>query len=87
MDELVQQIDVKRYDIVGITETWLQGEQGWELNIEGYSVFRKYRRKGKGGGVALLIKDEIDTILRKDISIDYVESVCVELRNNKRQNH
>ena len=78
-------MDAKGYDIVGIRETWLQGDQGWELNIEGYSMFRKDRQKGKGGGVALLIKDDIDTILRKDISIDDMESIWVELRNNKGQ--
>ena len=85
MDELVAQIDVKGFDIVDIRVTWLQGEQGWELNIEGYSVFRKDRQKGKGGGVALLIKDDVDTILRKDINIHDVESVWVEIRNNKGQ--
>ena len=48
-------------------------------------MFRKDRRKGKGGGVALLIKDDIDMILRKYISIDDVESIWVELRKNKGQ--
>ena len=48
-------------------------------------MFRKKRQKGEGGGVALLIKDDVDTILRKDISIDDLESVWVELRNNKGQ--
>ena len=61
MDELVAQIDVKGFDIVDIRVTWLQGEQGWELNIEGCSVFRKDRQKGKGGRVALFIKDDIRT--------------------------
>ena len=40
-------------------------------------MFSKDRWKGKGGGVALLIKEDIDTILRKDISTDDVESVSV----------
>jgi len=79
MDELIAEIDVKGCDIFGIKETWLQGEQRWDLNIEGCSVFRKDRRKGEGGGVALLIKDYIDAILMKDISIDDVESVWIGL--------
>ena len=41
MDELVAQIDVKGHGIDEIMETWLQSDQGWELNIEGYSVLRK----------------------------------------------
>ena len=52
VDELIAQIDVNGYDIIGITETWLQGDQGWELSVLGYSVFRKDRHKGTGGGVA-----------------------------------
>ena len=43
IDELIGQIDINRYGIVGIMETWLQGDQGWELNFQGYSVFRKDR--------------------------------------------
>uniref|UniRef100_UPI00398EB4CB uncharacterized protein isoform X1 n=1 Tax=Pristiophorus japonicus TaxID=55135 RepID=UPI00398EB4CB len=73
------------YEVIGITETWLQGDQGWELNIQGYSTFRKDGQRGKGGGVALLVKEEINAIVRKDIGLDDVESVWVELRNAKGQ--
>ncbi|XP_055521745.1 uncharacterized protein LOC129715880 [Leucoraja erinacea] len=85
VDELNVQIAINDYDIVGITETWLQGDQGWELNIQGYSIFRRDRRKGKGGGVALLIREGINAMERKDISLEDVESVWVELHNTKGQ--
>uniref|UniRef100_UPI00398E5466 uncharacterized protein isoform X1 n=1 Tax=Pristiophorus japonicus TaxID=55135 RepID=UPI00398E5466 len=85
VDELTVQIDVNKYDAIGITKTWLQDDQGWELNIQGYSTFRKDRIKGKGGGVALLVKEEIKAIVRKDISLDDVESIWVELQNTKGQ--
>jgi len=51
VDELVVQISTKGYDLVAITETWLQGGNDWELNIQGFQVIRNDRQEGKGGGV------------------------------------
>ena len=83
VDELVAQIVTGRYDVVGITETWLQGVQDWQLNIQGFTTYRKDREVGRGGGVALLIRNEIKSIALNDIGSDDVESVWVELRNHK----
>ena len=57
VNELVAHIEIGRYDVVGITETWLQGDQGWDLNSQGYVSDRKDRQLGKGGGVALLVRN------------------------------
>ena len=35
--ELTAQIIANEYDLVAITETWLQGGHDWELNIQGAS--------------------------------------------------
>ncbi|XP_067876890.1 uncharacterized protein [Heterodontus francisci] len=40
---------------------YLLGDQGWELNIYGHSIFRKDRQKGK------LVKENINETVRKDI--------------------
>ena len=48
VNELVAHIEIGWYDVVGITETWLQGEQGWELkNLQGYTSYRKDRQVGR----------------------------------------
>ncbi|XP_078410452.1 uncharacterized protein LOC144687812 [Cetorhinus maximus] len=86
VNELVAQIKIGRYDVVGITVTWLQGDQEWELNIQGYTSYRKDRQVGRGGGVALLVRNEIKSIARNDVGSDDVESVWVELRNRKGKN-
>ncbi|XP_059497811.1 uncharacterized protein LOC125448884 [Stegostoma tigrinum] len=52
----------------------IQSDQGWELNLNGNSIFGKDRQKGKGGGVVLLVKEETNTIVGEDISVDDVES-------------
>ncbi|XP_067870053.1 zinc finger protein 271-like [Heterodontus francisci] len=41
VDGLKAQVEVNGFDLIAITEAWLQGDQVWELNIQGYSAFRK----------------------------------------------
>ena len=56
------------------------------MNIQGYQAFRKNRQEGKGGGVALLIKDNIRVVVRDDIGSkeQNVESLWVEIRKSRR---
>uniref|UniRef100_UPI00398F88A5 uncharacterized protein n=1 Tax=Pristiophorus japonicus TaxID=55135 RepID=UPI00398F88A5 len=85
VNELTAQIITNGYDLVAITETWLQGGQDWELNIQGYLTIQKDRQEGKGGGVALLIKDDIRAVVRDDIGYNEqnVESLWVEIKDSK----
>ncbi|XP_059824367.1 hydroxyacid oxidase 2 isoform X1 [Hypanus sabinus] len=82
-DELEAQVKMGNYDIVGITETWLQGDQAWELSVPGYTCYRRDRNMGRGGGVALLVRNEIQSLARGDLGTGEVESVWIELRNSK----
>ena len=82
-DELEAQMNMGNYDIVGITETWLQGDQAWELSVPGYTCYRRDRNMGRGGGVALLVRNEIQSLARGDLGSGEVESVWIELRNSK----
>ncbi|XP_059846738.1 uncharacterized protein LOC132405715 [Hypanus sabinus] len=79
-DELEAQMKMGNYDIVGVTETWLQGDQAWELGVPGYTCYRRDRNMGRGGVVALL---GIQSLARGDLGTGEVESVWVELRNSK----
>ena len=83
MDELEAQLEIGKYDVVGITETWLQEGHCWELNIQGYSSCRKDREVGTGGGIVLLVRNEIQSLARGGIETGDVESVWLELRNCK----
>ena len=82
-DELEAQMKIGNYDIVGITETWQQGDQAWELSVPGYTCYCRDRNMGRGGGVALLVRNEIQSLVRGDIGSGEVESVWIELRNSK----
>ncbi|CAJ0965034.1 unnamed protein product [Ranitomeya imitator] len=52
MDELELMLLEHNYDMVGITETWLDESHDWAINLQGYSLFRNDRTDKRGGGVA-----------------------------------
>ena len=84
-DELRAWIDTWNYDVIAISETWLQEGQDWQLNIPGFRYFRCDRGRGmKGGGVALLVRENVTAVLRQDkLEGLSTESLWVELRNRK----
>ena len=49
----------ENFDIIAVTETWLSCDvDSNRLNINGYNLFRSDRPQGRGGGVAIYIKNE-----------------------------
>ena len=50
---------VNKVDIVLLQETWLTSENKNSLNIPGYKHFAAHRPNKKGGGVSILINDEL----------------------------
>ena len=56
IDELAATLDAMRTDVAAITETWLHGGLDDSLvNIGGYTLHRRDRSGGRGGGVCLLL--------------------------------
>ncbi|PLS49478.1 hypothetical protein CYV29_15670, partial [Carnobacterium maltaromaticum] len=84
-DELRAWISTWEYDVIAITETWLREGHDWQLNIPGYRCFRRDREGGKrGGGVALLVKEDITAVLKEGTMEDSSsEAIWAELRNRK----
>ncbi|CAJ0940289.1 unnamed protein product, partial [Ranitomeya imitator] len=88
MEELEAEISTGDFDIVGITETWLDESYDWAVNLQGYSLFRKDRKNRRGGGVCLYVKSCLKSTLREDISEgnEDVESIWVEIHGGKNGN-
>ncbi|KAF7239500.1 RNA-directed DNA polymerase from mobile element jockey [Varanus komodoensis] len=85
-EELEALLRIGGYDLVGITDTWWDERQVWNVNIEGYHHFRKDRKGKRGGGVALYIREGIgcsETECSTDG--DSVEAVWVKLRGFDRE--
>ncbi|XP_050792311.1 uncharacterized protein LOC127042868 [Gopherus flavomarginatus] len=84
MEELELLVQEVKLDIIGITETWWNSTHDWSTGIEGYVLFRKDRKKGKGGGVALYINDEINCSEIRSDGMDKTESVWAKITLGKK---
>ena len=83
LDEIQALIQVNRFDLFLMTETWLNST--WEdnlINIDGFDIFR-YDRKDRGGGAAIYIKNSLicKRIFLLD-NTDNTEYVCMEVKEH-----
>ena len=77
------------WDVVGLTETWLDTESEKRISIEGYRAICASRKIKSGGGVAVLIKADQTYRERLDLGVfkeGIIESVFVELIREGRKN-
>ena len=67
--------------ILAFTETWLDNSiSDGEVSLPGYSIFRSYRTNGRGGGIAVYVKETQSVIRRADLEKDFVgECMWLEL--------
>ena len=68
------------FDCIGLTETWFNASSSEVFGIEGYNKIDKCRLNRPGGGVSILLKDDIQYKERSDLSIfnDNIECIFVE---------
>ena len=67
------------YDIICISETWLDSTiANNNITPMGYTAFRKDRNR-QGGGIAILVSDDLAVTNRTDISSQNLETVVVEV--------
>ncbi len=82
LDELHLYIDDENPDIIGITETWLHEQiTDTELNLPEYTIYRHDRKNKSGGGVVLLIKNNIKSSVREDLSKEFEECIWCDIIN------
>ncbi|KAK4821712.1 hypothetical protein QYF61_027784 [Mycteria americana] len=78
-EELEAIVHQENYDMVAITETWWGDLHNWSAAMDGYKLFRRDRRGRRGGGVALYVKECLDS-LELDDGDDRVECLWVRIR-------
>lgn len=70
----------KEYQAICITESWLSKDKLDLLNYSGYNLAASYCRTNyEGGGVCILLQDDLEYVERQDImdlSVEYVIEVC-----------
>lgn len=75
-----------KYQALCITETWLSKTKADFVCFEGYNLVASFHRENhRGGGVCIILKDNIEYIEVKNImnmSIEYIIEMCaVEILN------
>ena len=76
------------FDIIILTETWLNENTAQLCNINGYKSYHTYRTSREGGGVSIFFKHNINS---EDLDIniidDNMECVGIKIWNNKKIIH
>ena len=60
------------FPIIGLTETWLSDSNRDLFSIEGYEFIERHRQTRSGGGVGILMKNNLNFIYRDDMSHFFV---------------
>ena len=73
------------FNVVALTETWLNETNADVYGLTGYKAIHNYRKQKKGGGVSLFIEENIRYIDRDDLlhMNDYIECVLIELEKGE----
>ena len=77
----------KAFDVIALTETWLQHHNIDSYNLHGYKMESRIRENCRGGGVSILLKESLHYKLRMDLSFysDSFESIFLEITNLSRK--
>ena len=73
-----------RVDIAMLVETWLNKNNDKRLKIPGYQFFGFHRKQKRGGGVGILVSQELQCRTRKDLCLNVpnFEPITLEIRTN-----
>ena len=79
------------FSTICLSETWCESQdesQNSNYIFSGYNFFYQYRQYRRGGGVCLFVKESFCYKTRQDLSIncDAIESLCLEITNEKSKN-
>jgi len=78
-EELEAIVQLEKYDVVAITETWWDNSDNWIGAKDGYKLFRRDRQGRRGGGTALCVRECFDCLERDDGN-NRDECFCVRIR-------
>jgi hypothetical protein len=69
------------FTVIALTETWLNSSNENCYGIEGYHMLNRCRKDKAGGGVSILLKEEINHSVRNDLSISnhLLETLFIEI--------
>ncbi|XP_021237137.1 uncharacterized protein LOC110390225, partial [Numida meleagris] len=88
LEELETVVQLGKYDLIAIMETWWDKSHDWNTLIEGYRIFRRDRQGRRGGVVAICVRKWTDCKeLCLSNSHDQVESLWVKIKDRSSKGH
>ncbi|KAK4812337.1 hypothetical protein QYF61_017114 [Mycteria americana] len=78
-EELEAIVHQENYDMVAIMETWWDDSHNWSAAMDGYKLFRRDTQGTRGGGVALYVRECLDS-LELDDGDNKVECLWIRIR-------
>lgn len=90
LDKIIDYLNTlkSQFDVIAFSETWLNADKGYDLGIEGYSLYHVDRPGKRGGGVAVFVKETYRTTIieRMSVAIEgLLECVAVEIELETKQ--
>ena len=73
-------VENQRFLIMNFTETWLNDTVKDDVEIEGYKMFRKDRKEGIRGGVAIYLHDSLEAEVMGEMSHKKCEILAVHIK-------
>ena len=77
------------FDVIAVTENWLDKQELDCVNIDGYQVTHAVREAKKGGGCSFFVNNLVNYKVVKNLCFNVnneIESACVELDMGKEKN-
>ena len=71
--------DFKKINILSLGETHIRDEPEEMFKMDGFTFLSRPRSNGRGGGVGIYVKDDINWIRRNDLESNDIESIWIEI--------
>lgn len=78
-----------KFNIIAVSETWLNEEKGYNVELEGYELYTMNRKNKKGGGVAIYVDSALTSKIIKNMTttIDGImECLTIEISDADTKN-
>ena len=78
----------KKINVISFTESWLKNENKQLYGIDGYKDFHSLRDDGRrGGGISVYVSNDLEAKIINDctISINYIETLCIEIHKDNKK--
>ena len=79
--DFIDHINDCDYDIIGLSETWLRNNiDNAQIHINNFNFIRLDRINGRGGGVGIFIKQNINFEILYSACLDFVEYIWIKFK-------